>query len=116
MSTRMVRCSRYVLAFAVLMAALTLVLAIPGATLAEGPAWSRQVVGVADGDTITVMHDGRGERIRLYGIDTSEKGQGFGQKAKSFTAGLVAGKVVTVVPADVDRYGRTVCWPCVPRT
>ncbi len=32
-----------------------------------------RVVGVADGDTITVLHSGVGERIRLHGIDCPEK-------------------------------------------
>ncbi len=31
-----------------------------------------RVVGVADGDTITVLHNGKGERIRLHGIDSPE--------------------------------------------
>ncbi len=35
-----------------------------------------RVVGVSDGDTITVMHKGKGERIRLHGIDCPEKRQG----------------------------------------
>ncbi len=34
-----------------------------------------RVVGVADGDTITVLHNGIGERIRLHGIDCPEKRQ-----------------------------------------
>ncbi len=37
-----------------------------------------RVVGVSDGDTITVLHDGKGERIRLHGIDCPEKRQAFG--------------------------------------
>ncbi len=37
-----------------------------------------RVVGVSDGDTITVMHNGKGERIRLNGIDSPEKRQAFG--------------------------------------
>jgi endonuclease YncB( thermonuclease family) len=28
-----------------------------------------RVVGITDGDTITVLHNGRGEKIRLNGID-----------------------------------------------
>jgi micrococcal nuclease len=28
-----------------------------------------KVVGISDGDTITVLHNGRGEKIRLYSID-----------------------------------------------
>ncbi len=34
-----------------------------------------RVVGVSDGDTITVMLNGQGERIRLHGIDCPEKRQ-----------------------------------------
>ena len=41
-----------------------------------------RVVGVADGDTITVLHNGKGERIRLHGIDCPEKRQ-----AVPFTVG-----------------------------
>ncbi len=45
-----------------------------------------RVVGVSDGDTITVFHNGKGERIRLHGIDCPEKRQAFGNRAKQFTA------------------------------
>ena len=34
-----------------------------------------RVVGVSDGDTITVLHNGKGKRIRLHGIDCPEKRQ-----------------------------------------
>ena len=71
-------------------------------------AWSGKVVGVADGDTITVLHDGKGEKIRLYGIDTPEKRQAFGKKAKQFTSSMVYGKTVEVKNKDTDIYGRTV--------
>ena len=70
--------------------------------------WSGLVVGVTDGDTITVLHEGKGEKIRLYGIDTPEKGQAFGKKAKQFTSRMVYGKTVEVETKDTDRYGRTV--------
>ena len=65
-------------------------------------------MGVSDGDTITVMHNGKGERIRLHGIDCPEKRQAFGNRAKQFTSTLVFGKTVTVQVMDRDRYGRTV--------
>jgi len=73
-------------------------------------AWSGKVIGVADGDTITVLHEKRPERIRLYGIDCPEKRQPFGKKAKQFTSELVFGKVVEVEPIATDRYGRTVAF------
>ena len=71
-------------------------------------AWSGKVVGVIDGDSITVLHDGRQEQIRLWGIDCPEKGQDFGSKAKHATSILVFGKMVDVDPVTTDRYGRTV--------
>ncbi len=67
-----------------------------------------RVVGVSDGDTITVLHNGKGERIRLHGIDCPEKRQAFGKRAKQFTSNLVFAKTVTVQVVDRDRYGRTV--------
>lgn len=71
-------------------------------------AWSGKVVGVADGDTITVLHNGKGEKIRLYGIDTPEKRQAYGKRAKQFTSDMVSGKIVEVETKDTDRYGRIV--------
>jgi len=68
-----------------------------------------KVVGVSDGDTITVLSaDKTQHKIRLYGIDCPEKAQDFGQKAKQFTSDMVFGKVVDVEAIDIDRYGRTV--------
>jgi micrococcal nuclease len=79
-------------------------------------AWSGKVVGVIDGDSITVLHDGRQEQIRLWGIDCPEKGQDFGNRAKQLTSALVFGKVVEVEPMTVDRYGRTVAFVRVGNT
>ncbi len=70
--------------------------------------WQGMVVGISDEDTITVLHDGKGEKIRLYGIDTPEDHQAFGKKAKQFTSGMVYGKTVEVETKDTDRYGRSV--------
>ncbi len=67
-----------------------------------------RVVGVSDGDTITVLHNGKGERIRLHGVDCPEKRQAFGNRAKQFTSSLVFAKTVMVQVLDQDRYGRTV--------
>ncbi len=73
-----------------------------------------KVVGVSDGDTITVLHNGKGERIRLHGIDCPEKRQAFGNRAKQFTSNLVFAKTVTVQAVDRDRYGRTVAEVLLP--
>ena len=72
--------------------------------------WSGKVIGVADGDTITVLRDKQPQKIRLYGIDCPEKRQPFGKRAKQFTSELVFGKLVEVEPVATDRYGRTVAF------
>lgn len=56
-----------------------------------------KVVHIADGDTITVLEKNREYKIRLYGIDTPEKAQDFGVKAKAFASDLVSQKEVTVI-------------------
>jgi endonuclease YncB( thermonuclease family) len=72
-------------------------------------AWSGKVIGVADGDTITALREGKQQvKIRLYGIDCPERGQAFSRKAKQFISELVFGKVVEVEPVDIDRYNRLV--------
>jgi len=78
----------------------------PGLALAE--AFSARVVGVADGDTITVLRDKTRLKIRLQGVDAPEKAQAFGKRAKQFTSGLVFGKEVRIEPVKQDVFGRTV--------
>ena len=72
--------------------------------------WSGMVVGVTDGDTITVLHRGRPAVIRLFGIDCPEMGQDFGTRAKQFTSGMVFRKIVEVVETGETSYGRPVAW------
>ncbi|MBK8464915.1 MAG: thermonuclease family protein [Chloracidobacterium sp.] len=68
-----------------------------------------RVVGVHDGDTITVLDENKVQhKIRLSGIDAPEICQDFGHKAKEKMAELVFGKQVTVLHDKVDRYGRLV--------
>ncbi len=67
-----------------------------------------KVVGVKDGDTIVLLQNGQTVTVRLYGVDTPEKAQDYGQKAKQFTSDLVFGKNVQLIVHNKDRYGRTV--------
>ena len=83
-------------------------LAPPPSTPKPTAPWSGRCVGVADGDTISVMYEGATVRIRLNAVDCPEKSQAFGGVAKRFTSDWGFGKVVTVIPMKVDRYGRTV--------
>lgn len=66
-----------------------------------------KVIGVSDGDTITVLYRGHPEKIRLEGIDCPEKAQAYGQRAKQFTSDLAFGRVVTIRGLEKrDRYDR----------
>jgi endonuclease YncB( thermonuclease family) len=70
--------------------------------------FSGKVVAIADGDTLSVLRDGKAVKIRLHGIDTPEKAQPFATQARQFTSDLVFGQTVTVKVREVDRYGRLV--------
>lgn len=67
-------------------------------------------VGVTDGDTVTLLADGRQEKVRLYGIDAPEKRQAYGKRARQYASLLVFGRQVLLDRTDTDRYGRTVGW------
>lgn len=68
-----------------------------------------RVVGVADGDTVTVL-GGRNEqhKIRLMGIDAPEKSQAFGNRSKQALSALIFNREVSVEYRKKDRYGRLV--------
>ncbi|MFM9052963.1 MAG: thermonuclease family protein [Bacteroidota bacterium] len=66
-----------------------------------------RVIKVADGDTITILIEGRiQEKIRFTGIDCPEKNQAFGSQAKTFTSDRCFGKNVRIAYESKDRYGR----------
>lgn len=67
------------------------------------------VVGVTDGDTITVLDAEKEQhKIRLYGIDAPESNQDYGQRSKQLLSALVYGDSVRVDYDGKDRYGRIV--------
>jgi len=67
------------------------------------------VVGVADGDTITVLDaDKVQHKIRLAGIDAPEKQQAFGSRSKESLSDLVFDKTVNVETDKRDRYRREI--------
>jgi endonuclease YncB( thermonuclease family) len=67
------------------------------------------VVGVADGDTITVLDQQKNTyKIRLQGIDAPEKKQAFGEKSKQSLHDLVHSKQVRIEYDKEDKYGRIV--------
>jgi endonuclease YncB( thermonuclease family) len=68
-----------------------------------------RVVGVSDGDTITVLDENNQQfKIRLMGIDAPEKAQPFGNRSKASLSDLVYLKDVDVTWLKHDRYGRII--------
>lgn len=85
---------------------ITLVLLLFILSRAEAFAFTGEVVGVIDGDTIEVLHNGKAQRVRLHGIDCPEKGQPFGNNAKQASSALVFAQNVTLEVHGKDKYGR----------
>ena len=67
-------------------------------------------MSIADGDTITLLDGNREQhKIRLAGIDASEKAQPYGQRSKQHLAEVAFGKHAKADCYKVDRHGRDVC-------
>ncbi|MBX9689988.1 MAG: thermonuclease family protein [Candidatus Obscuribacterales bacterium] len=84
-----------------------LIILISWGSSVEAEIFSGKVIGVSDGDTITVSVDGVSRKVRLSGIDCPEKSQAYGQQAKAFTASKSFSKNVKVIASGHDRYKRT---------
>ncbi|MDR7088590.1 thermonuclease family protein [Cellvibrio fibrivorans] len=66
------------------------------------------VVGITDGDTITILTDDkRSIKVRLVEIDAPEKNQPWGQRSKQALSNLIFSLNVSVASHGEDRYGRT---------
>jgi len=86
---------------------LTLLL-FPLLTLVE-EAYQAKVIAISDGDTLKVLTLKKKQiKIRLAEIDTPEREQPWGNRAKQALFDLTFQKMVTVHPVTTDRYGRTV--------
>lgn len=69
-----------------------------------------RVVGISDGDTITVLDSAKTQhKIRLAGIDAPESKQAFGQASKKHLSDLVFGRQVTLDCGKTDKYRREIC-------
>lgn len=67
-----------------------------------------RVVGVVDGDTLDLLWNGRATRIRLQGINTTERGEPYYQKGKTSLSELVYGKEVVVELNGETNNGRLI--------
>lgn len=65
------------------------------------PTFEGSVVGVSDGNTLTVLISQKTQvKVRLAGIDAPESGQPFGSRAKKELSGLLFGSRVKVEAGD----------------
>ena len=87
--------------------------ACPAAIAVEFGAGDRiagRVVGIQDGDTLTLLTGERREvRARAADIDAPESDQPFGDRAKRMLSDLAFGRDAELTVVDVDAYGRPVC-------
>ena len=78
-------------------------------TVTHAETLSGQVVGIADGDTLTLLDATKTQhKVRLAGIDSPEKAQPFGQVCKKSLSDLAYDRVATVEASKRDRYGRLI--------
>jgi len=92
------------LAFSLLGCLALTALISPCELIAHSASFIASSVSVLDGDTIEVQHNGRAKHIRLNGIDSSEKSQAYGKRAKQAASRLVFGKEVTLETYGKDKY------------
>src|SRR5512143_276687 len=69
--------------------------------------YTGRVVGISDGDTLTLLTPEKQPiRVRLGEIDTPENRQPYGARARQALSDLAFGKEARVVESDGDRDGR----------
>ena len=87
----------------------SLLLALCLATCVHAVELRGKVVGVSDGDTVTILDAERRQyKVRLAGIDAPEKAQPFGQASKISLSDQIFGREVAVTWDKRDRYGRII--------
>jgi endonuclease YncB( thermonuclease family) len=82
---------------------------ICSALIANAEILNGTVVGISDGDTITVLDKlSKQHKVRLMGIDAPEKSQAFGNEAKQTLSNYIYKKEVSVEFKKYDKYKRIV--------
>jgi endonuclease YncB( thermonuclease family) len=66
------------------------------------------VLRVLDGDSFVMKTDGGDAEVRLFGIDSPERGQGWNRRSRAALTDLIEGETVRLEIEDIDRYDRIV--------
>jgi micrococcal nuclease len=103
-------CATLVVAFCGLIAALPKGFAATTDVVSQSYSapFQAKVIGVSDGDSITVRAGNETIRIRLAQIDAPERDQPWGHRSQQELMRLVGRKTILVSPQDSDRYGRSI--------
>jgi len=65
--------------------------------------WPARVIGISDGDTITVLNESNEQvKVRLAGIDTPEKRQPFGRKSRDAIGAILQDREVMIHTTNVQ--------------
>ena len=67
------------------------------------------VIGVTDGDTLTLLVDQQPHKVRIVGLDAPERHQPFGERSKQNLADLAFNKNAIADCPKKDRYKRDLC-------
>jgi endonuclease YncB( thermonuclease family) len=69
---------------------------------------SGRIVGVSDGDTVTILSGQQQTKVRLAGIDAPEKKQAFGMRSKQSLSDCAFDKQAIIEGSKLDKYKRLV--------
>ena len=69
------------------------------------PASAHQVIGIIDGETLTLQVNQKPVKVRLASIDAPEKNQAFGSRSRQSLSELCLGKEADFKEHDIDRFG-----------
>lgn len=72
------------------------------------PAFSYQVIGINDGETLTLLVDDKPLKVRLANIDAPERQQPFGRAARKSLHELCFGRDAVYKTQETDRSGTPV--------
>lgn len=67
-----------------------------------------EVIGITDGDTLTILVDRKPVKVRLSEIDAPESKQDFGTRSRQSLAAICHRKPARVAWKSRDRYGRVI--------
>lgn len=71
-------------------------------------AYAHKVIGIYDGDAITLLVYNKPLKIRLANVDAPEKRQAYGKKSQESLSDICWGTDATYEPRSIDRNKRTV--------